>query len=183
MTTEIKAGEPVLALTLPIPVEGMTYINDFIDRVYGTGNTTMQGQGNQVVIAAPKEGFGPVLRDPMPQLTRDADGELFVSALDTTTEPIVWDLESVTGPLGLVVQSQLAFLDLVEARNYVATQLRVGDEVVQVTVQRDGHPSPHDLRLEAEEREAALRAALTDVRDALRSGDIARASEVIGATL
>jgi len=183
MTTDIKPGAAVLALQLPIPVEGMAYVNEFIDRVYGTGATTMQGQGDQVVIAAPKDGFGPVIRDPMPPLTKHADGEMFVSALDSTSEPIVWDLEAVTGPLGVIVQSQLAFLDLLGARNYISTGLRVGEETVQVVVQRDGKPNPHDLRVEAEAREAHLRAALNDVREALRAGNVAQATAAVEAAL
>jgi hypothetical protein len=183
MTTDIRPGQQILALRLPIPVDGLTYVSEFIDRVYGTGNTTMRADGDQVLIAAPTDGFGPVVRTPLPPLTRDADDDLHVTALDTRSNPMVWDMESCGDMLGVVVQSQLAFLDLVGAKNYISTGLRVGDEVVQVVVQRDGKPTPHELRQEAEEREAALRAALTDVREALRAGDVARASEIIGASL
>ncbi len=183
MTTDIRPGQQVLALRLPIPVDGLTYVNEFIDRVYGSGNTTMRGDGSQVTIAAPADGFGPVVRDPMPPLTRDAGDDLIVTELNTRQDPIIWDMESAGGALGVIVQSQLAFLDLVGAKNYISTGLRVGDEFVRVVVQRDGKPTPHELRLEAEEREASLRDALERVRDALHAGDTARAAEVITATL
>ncbi|WIE81531.1 hypothetical protein [Curtobacterium sp. MCSS17_016] len=180
MTTDIKPGQPFLALRLPIPVDGMTYVSELVERVYGTGTTTMRGEGDQIIIAAPKDGFGPVVRDPMPPLTRPADEGFNVTTLDATSDPVVWDIESSGHALAVFVKSQLAFLDLLDAKNYISSQVRAGDEVVSVVLQRDGKPTPHELREEAEQREQKLRRIIADARAALVADDPTAALERLG---
>ena len=186
MTTDFTPGQPVMVLQLPLSLDAMGYVNDFTDRVYGTGNTLMSGRGDQIQISAPREGFGEPLRDPLPPFTRDPDDDINLASLRVVDDRIETTLESAGDALARFAETQKDLLDLMGAVNYVHTDVRIRDEEepsVHVVVQRKGRPTPHELREAAEMRERALAEALQDATAQLESGNIGNALTLLRAAL
>ncbi|WIB65671.1 hypothetical protein [Curtobacterium sp. MCBD17_040] len=117
MTTDIQPGQPVMQLRLPLSLRAFGFLTDFVERVYGTGETTMSAVGDQITISAPADGFGQPVRDPLPPLPHDADEDINVTEMLAAGEHMKWTIESVGQALAMFVESQAQFLDLLHAVN------------------------------------------------------------------
>ena len=175
MTTDIRPGEQVMILRLPISIDSFGLVPEFIDRVYGTGSM-MKLDRDQVTISAPREGFGPRLTDPFPDPVEDDSLTVSSASISDTDDGgrLDWTLESSQRSLALFADSQIRMMDGLGAINYVVSDIAVGDvpePVFQIVVQRKNGLTPHEARTAAEERESSLRDAITEALALIDLGD------------
>jgi len=171
MTTDIGPGETVLALMLPISVDAFGLIPEFVDRVYGTGESKLRMDGNHIRITAPDDGFGPRTMGNLPDLV-DADS-LEVRSCNVADDTFQWTLEGSRRQLEVFVDSQLRMMDALGAVNYVVSDIAIGDAepAFQVVVQRKRGLTQHEARTAAEDREGELRKVIAEAAAALGTGD------------
>lgn len=164
--------ESVAAFRLPIPMDAMQTINACIERVYGTGDTMMRMDGDQIQIGAPKDGWGPRKRGrgALPSASNDAmrlkharlrDGKVSLTVEDTQYSVL------------LVAEIARQWFNAVGGVNYVETKLSVdgGDEPEFVyTMQRIDGLTPADKVAAAESRIGELEAEIERLRSALVQG-------------
>lgn len=156
----------VLAVRLPIPLDSMATIGEFVERVYGTGETRMSMQGDQIQILSPEEGWGPRKRGrgALPSASNDA---LRLRHAELRDGSVSLTIEDTQYTVVLISEIARQWFEAVGGVNYVETKLCVagGEEPEFVfTMQRVGGKTPADLRDEAEARVAELEAEVARLR-------------------
>ncbi|MEW1990758.1 hypothetical protein [Microbacterium sp. NPDC078849] len=150
------------AFSLPIPLDAMQTIHECIERVYGTGETRMWMQGNQMQIVEPEGGWGPRKRGrgALPSASND---QMRLKYLDLTDGKATLTIEDTQYTVLVVSEIARMWFEAVGGVNYVETKLTVADrpdpEFV-FTMQRVDGLTPADKVAAAETRVAELEAEL-----------------------
>jgi hypothetical protein len=152
----------VAAFKLPLPLDAMDTIREAVERIYGTGNTLMQPNGDQFTILAPREGWGPRKRGrgALPSASND---QLRLRYLELRDGKAKLTVEDTQYTVLLISEIALQWFDAVGGINYVETKLAVdgGSEPQFVfTMQRVDGLTPADKVAAAEARIAELEALL-----------------------
>lgn len=154
------------AFSLPIPLDAMQTIQECIERVYGTGETRMWMQGDQMQIVEPEDGWGPRKRGrgALPSASND---QMRLKYLELRDGKAVLTIEDMQYTVLVVSEIARQWFDAVGGVNYVETKLMVADrpdpEFV-FTMQRIGGLTPADKVAAAETRIAELEAELAQYR-------------------
>lgn len=154
------------AFSLPIPLDAMQTIQECIERVYGTGETRMWMQGDQMQIMEPEEGWGPRKRGrgALPSASNDQMRLRYAELRDGKVSLTVEDTQYT---VLLVSEIARQWFTTVGGVNYVETKLMVADhpdpEFV-FTMQRIDGLTPADKVAIAETRIAELEAELAQYR-------------------
>jgi hypothetical protein len=162
VTTEIQPGQNVAVFALPMPVSSFAHLADVVERLYGTGETMLTMDGDAIRITAPKEGFGPIPRGPLPELPTavEEDGRL----IDAYTEDggLRVTMEEAEHVVLAISDAVRLWFDQVGGINYVQMRFMdpVRDAEFTYIVQRDDKPTAHDLRVVAETELATARAEI-----------------------
>lgn len=160
------------AFSLPIPLDAMQTIHECIERVYGTGETRMWMQGDQMQIVEPENGWGPRKRGrgALPSASND---QMRLKYLDLRDGRLQLTVEDTQFTVLLVAEISRQWFEKVGGVNYVETKLTVdgstGPEFVY-TMQRIDGLTPAEKAAEAETRVAALEAEVERLRSALVQG-------------
>ena len=155
------------AFSLPIPLDAMQTIQECIERVYGTGETRMWMQGDQMQVVEPEDGWGPRKRGrgAMPSAAND---QLRLRYLDLRDGRVTLTVEDTQYTVLLVSEIARQWFDTVGGVNYVETKLMVADQPdpeFVFTMQRIDGLTPADKVAIAEARVAELEAELTKYRE------------------
>lgn len=164
---EIKPGQGVAVFRLPMPMNGIELINDTLQRIYGTGNWTLQFNGDQIQFTAPDEGFGPPKRRRRtPPADVNADEKMAYLKSDSGKLEVTLE-QSQDVVVQLMATTQLWFAE-VGGINYVEFSLQGPNNEPQPYVycvqKRDG-ATPHTKRQEAEAEVARLRGLLESIAE------------------
>ncbi|WP_053353860.1 hypothetical protein [Leucobacter musarum] len=156
----------VLVLKLPIPLDAMATVQEFVERVYGSGETRLRMDGECMRIVAPEDGWGPRARGRgrLPSASNDALKLRYVSLKEGTAQITVEDAEST---VLFITEIAKQWFDSIGGVNYVETKLATAgaDEPEFVfTMQRASGMTPHELRQSAEARVVELEAELKLLR-------------------
>ena len=157
---EPKPGEPVALFAYPMPLTASAYIAEVIERVYGSGDTTMSFDGEAMRIYAPKEGFGP-RRKGRVKAERPKDTDASVGFMRVRDEVLSMTLEDSQDVILVLADHLRNFFELTGGINYVEAKFGTpetpGDEIeYALVVQKLSGRTAHDLRREAEDENAAL---------------------------
>jgi hypothetical protein len=157
--TKAKTGA---AFALPLPLDAFETINECIARVYGTGNTLMHMEGDQISIREPEEGWGPRKRGrgALPTATNDA---LRLRHAELRDGKATLTIEDTQYTVLLISQIALMWFEAVGGLNYVETKLAVAggtEPEFTFTMQRIDGLTPADKLAAAEARIAELEDAL-----------------------
>lgn len=158
--------ESVAAFRLPLPLDAMPTIHACIERIYGTGNTMMRMDGEQIQIAAPADGWGPRKRGrgALPSASNDQMRLRYASLRDGKASLTIEDTQYT-----VLVISEIArqWFEAVGGINYVETKLAVDgadDPEFVFTMQRIDGLTPADKLTIAETRIAELEAYIERLR-------------------
>lgn len=161
-----EARGDVVILRLPIPLESMATVQEFVERVYGTGDTRMTFDGDHMRIVAPKDGWGERKRGrgKLPSAVNDALRLTYAELRDGKAKLTLEDMETTVLYISEITQQ---WFNHVGGINYVETKLVPGDQdepsYVFIMQKADGKTA-HELRQEAEARAEAAEATLERVR-------------------
>lgn len=160
------------AFSLPIPLDAMQTIHECIERVYGTGETRMWMQGDQMQIVEPENGWGPRKRGrgALPSASND---QMRLKYLDLRDGRLQLTVEDTQFTVLLVAEISRQWFEMVGGVNYVETKLTVDGSTEPefvYTMQRVNGLTPADKVAEAEARIAALEAEVERLRSALVQG-------------
>lgn len=164
MSDRLFPGQPVLVAALPMPASGLALLTEVVERLYGTGESTVSYSGDGLTIRAPKTGFGPRLTSALTALPDDDDGALREAVSDGDVVTLTFEeSQAAVAQFGAVLAQ---FFAGAAGINYVTAHVVApGQDVAEfnITVQRTGNPTAHELRERAEERVAALEAQLAEL--------------------
>lgn len=165
-----ESGE-VLAVRLPIPLDAMATIQEFVERVYGTGETSLRMNGDQMSIIAPENGWGPRKRGRgrLPSASNDAMRLRYASLRDDQASLTVEDTEYT---ILLIAEIARHWFELTGGINYVETKLiaqQAGEPEFVFTMQRIDGKTPHELREDVERRLKECEAELAALRGDLEA--------------
>ena len=158
--SEIRPGQQVLVAALPIPMNGLHLLGDAVERIYGTGETTVDfSRGDSIAISAPKAGFGKrkTSRRPKPD---DVDPDAKLRSSHVNDDELILTLEEAQDTVLIFSTALRQWFDLSGGINYVTAKVLPPDgrhePEYHVTVQLASGLSAHELRQQAEARVAAL---------------------------
>jgi len=166
MPSSIRPKQPVLIAALPMPLDGISLMCEFVERVYGTGDSMLDmSDGNSVRILAPADGFGPLkARKPKTPLRVDTGARINEIKLDGENASIT--LEDAEERILIFADSLRVWFGLKGGINYVTAHLHSPGDTqpdYYMTVQKAGNPTAHDLRQTAEARVAVLEQQIRDL--------------------
>lgn len=160
----------VLVLRLPIPLDSMDTVREFVERVYGTGDTRLFFDGDLMRVVAPKDGWGERMRGRgrLPSASNDALRLRHAALRDGTVQLAIEDMEAT---ILCITEIARQWFTTVGGVNYVEMKLHSpadDDEPEFVfTMQRIDGSTPHELRETAEARVAELEAEVLRLNAAL----------------
>lgn len=165
--SEILPGSAVALFRLPLPVTALPYINDTIERVYGTGDTMIRPDGDSFQIIAPKDGFGPIKKGGR-RPTRPTDEDMKLKYQQLRNGELKLTVEDATDSAKVVMAMMRQWFDMVGGVNYVEAGVTWPDEEGEFVfiLQRRAGETPHALREKAEARVAELEAKLAEFKSA-----------------
>lgn len=154
----MKKPKTGAVFALPLPLDSFETINECIARVYGTGNTMMRMDGDQITIREPDDGWGPRKRGrgALPTATNDALRLRYAELRDGKATITIEDTQYT---VLLISEIARQWFEAVGGINYVETKLAVdgGAEPEFVfTMQRIDGLTPADKLDAAEARIAEL---------------------------
>lgn len=161
MGNAIRPGQVVLAAALPMPLDGLATLNMVVERLYGTGETMLDLDGDVMRVIAPADGFGPLKRRRMPAAEPD-DGTR-IRAITANSDSLDMTMEDAAETIKLIAASMLTWFETAGGINYVTARFAAPGQPeagYHVTVQKADRPDVHTLRLRAEARAAQLEAQL-----------------------
>lgn len=162
-----KANADVLAMRLPIPLDAMQTVQEFVERVYGTGDACLKFDGEFMRISAPEAGWSERKRGrgKLPSASNDALRLQYAELKDGVVKLAVHDTEATVLYISEVARQ---WFELIGGINYVETQLTSSEsseaEFVFTMQKRDGL-TPHALREAAEARVDELEAENARLRE------------------
>jgi hypothetical protein len=160
----IRPRQPVIVAALPMPVSGLALLSDVVERLYGTGESTVSYSGDGLTIFAPRDGFGPRKTNSIEPAHDDGDGVL--READTAGDELTLTFEQSQATVGGFGAALARYFEDAGGINYVTAQVVAPGQQVSdfhVTVQRADRPSAHELRQVAEERVALLEQQLREL--------------------
>lgn len=161
MANSIRPGQVVLAAALPMPLDGLSTLNLVVERLYGTGETMLDLDGDVMRVIAPKDGFGPLKRRRMPAVEPDDGTRLRAVAVNSGSLDIT--VEDAADTIQMIAASMLTWFEAAGGINYVTARFAAPGEPeagYHITVQKADRPDAHTLRQQAETRVAQLEAQL-----------------------
>jgi hypothetical protein len=170
---DIAPGEGVAVFRLPVPMNAFELVTDAIERIYGTGESMLTFNGNQIQVNAPADGFGPLKTGRRATPTK-VSGDMKTSYLKARDEKLEVTLEDAQDKVAALMGTTRLWFDAMGGINYVEFGLQAPDGEPQpfvYCVQRRDGETPHGKREAAEKRLYDVQAYLAKTLDNIEGGD------------
>lgn len=162
----ILADDVVMTVRLPLPMDGIAILADTVARVFGTGDSMLRFEDDQISIVEPAAGFGP-RKTTRRKAPTDSTDEIQITHALLTEEGLSVRVEDAKERVVIIADSMRLWFETVGATNYVEQQITAPGENAEFifTLQKAGNPTAHQLRERAEEH-------LGDALDALGEAEV-----------
>jgi hypothetical protein len=149
---DIKPGQGVAVFRLPIPMNAIQLLNEAVERIYGTGNSTLSFNGDQIQVNAPADGFGP-LKTGRRAPTAKATLGMKTAYMKVREDKLTVTLENAEAVVQAIMHLTRLWFEAMGGINYVEFGLQNPEgEVLPFVycVQRRDGDTPHVKRQQAE---------------------------------
>jgi hypothetical protein len=176
----------IMTVAMPLPMDALPILADAIARVFGSGETSIRFDGDHLSIVSPSAGFGPRKRSrgKIPTAPDEAN-EMLLKSARIDDDGIELTVEDSKERVAIIADSMRLWFDSVGATNYVEQRITFpgADAEFVFTLQKAANPTPHTLRLVAEERVADVEEALRAAESTLQKLAAAAPSDEVDVTL
>lgn len=175
MTSDLPASRTVAAFKLPMPLAGLSYIVDCIERVYGTGETMMEPDGDIIRINAPVAGFGPLKTEGIRPPAPEPSGNM-LTRYEFNDGVVNVEIEDVQNIMLAISEMMMKWFTSFGGVNYVELKLANKDVEPEFvfTLQRREGKTPAEMRDEAEARAVTAEARVAELEAQLREREVVR---------